>query len=198
MNDFGDELKEQYTGKIDIKGALTGSFPGEKTLLEELSIDLTTIKTESLLPLKVLKQNTTEVNVSSDVTGPIIVLVVFTLSLVLQGKLHFGYIYLISLTSSFLIFVLLNLLTPKGVSYSTCCNIIGYSMTPVVAFSLGNMLLIWTGSFIRSVLGVGVSVWSAYTASKVVCTHLSLAEKTVVVGYPFFLAYMCYMMMVLF
>ncbi|ELA41063.1 uncharacterized protein VICG_01856 [Vittaforma corneae ATCC 50505] len=198
MDDFEDELKEQYTGRIDIKGALSGSFPGEKSLLEELSIDLNMIKTESLLPLKVLKHNTTEVNVSSDVTGPIIILVVFTLSLVIQGKLHFGYIYLISLTSSFLMFILLNLLTSKGVDYSICCNIMGYSMTPIVAFSLGSMVLVWTGMFIKSILGIGMSAWSAYTASKVVCTHLSLVEKMVVVGYPLFLAYMCFMMMVLF
>lgn len=193
-----DQLEENYNGIIDLKGAFTGYLPGDNPLLEELSINLGNIKSESLLPWKILTKNTADLKVSTEIIGPIIILILFTLSLLLQGKLRFGYIYLISLTSSFLIFVLLNLITPVGVKYTTCCNIMGYSMAPIVGFSVISMLLIWTGYFIRSVLGVVMCIWSAYTATSVVCIYFNLFEQTIVVGYPMFLAYMCFTMMILF
>jgi len=194
MTDFDDE---PYMGKIDIKGAFTGSSPGDRPLLEELSIDLNAIKSECLLPLKVLR-TPGEVQVSSDIAGPVIVLVMFTLSLVLQGKLHFGYIYLISLTSTVLVFGLLNLLTHTGVSYAVCCNAMGYSMTPVVAFSFLNTVLAWAGRAVRASVCGGMCLWSAYVASRVLCQHLGAVEKTGVVSYPLFLAYISFGMMVIF
>lgn len=183
---------------MNLKDALSGSIPGDPPLLEELSINLHSIKTECLLPLKTLTRHPIEISVSSDVTGPLLILVLFSFLLVLQGKLHFGYIYLISLSSSFFLFLFLNLLTQQGVTYAVCCNVMGYSMTPVVAFSLLNFLLSWTGPLVRFTIGTVMSVWSAYTAGQVMCIHLGLSERTLVVGYPLFLAYMCYTMMVLF
>lgn len=189
---------ETHSNIIDIKGALTGSIPGERTLLEELSIDLHTIKAESLLPFKILQKHYEEIKTSSDLTGPIIILLIFTFSLVLQGKIHFGYIYLISLTSSFLIYFLINLLTVRKTSYLTCCNIIGYAMTPVVAFSFANIILSRISATFNVIIGISMCFWSAYTAALVFCIQLQLTEKTLVILYPLFLAYMSFMMMTLF
>lgn len=193
-----DELKEAYTGKFDLKNALMGNLPGDPPLLEELGIDLSVIKSESLLPLKVLQQNPESIMVSSDLTGPVILLFIFTFSLVLQCKIHFGYIYLISLLSSFLMYVLLNLLSSSKIGYTMCCNVIGYSMTPVVGFSIANILLKWMSPFLRAVLGFLMSLWSGYTSSVVFCTYMKFNDKLVVVLYPLFLAYMCFTMMVVF
>lgn len=197
MNSF-DVARDGYTGKVDIKAAMAGSIPGDRPLTEELGIDLHAIKTESLLPVKVLQNSEDIARVSTDLTGPILILIMLTFTLVVQGKLHFGYIYLISLSSSFLIYVLLNLLNPKPVSFMLCCNIMGYSLTPVVVFSIVNILLVWTGTGVRVFIGIFMSLWSAYTASAVFCRHLETSDKLVVVGYPLFLAYACFVIMIIF
>ncbi|KAM0679574.1 hypothetical protein GINT2_002203 [Glugoides intestinalis] len=196
--DSYSNAKESYNNTIDIKGALTGFLPGDRTLLEELSIDLLAIKEESLLPFKILQKHYEEVKTSSDLTGPIILLLTFTFSLVFQGKIHFGYIYLISLTSSFLIYILINLLSVRKTSYLTCCSTIGYSMTPVVAFSFANIVLSRISTTFSVIIGVCMCLWSAYTAALVFSIQLQFAEKTLVILYPLFLAYMCFMMMTLF
>lgn len=197
MNSF-DDSKEGYTGVMDIRAAMTGSIPGDRPLMEELGIDLHTIKTESLLPVKVLQNAENIARASTDLTGPILILIMLTFTLVVQGKLHFGYIYLISLSSSFLICLLLNLLTPKSISFMLCCNIMGYSLAPVVAFSVVNILLVWTGMSIRLFIGIVMGAWSAYTASVMFCKHLETHDKLVVVGYPLFLAYACFIIMIIF
>lgn len=197
MNSLED-VKEEYTGKMDIKAAMIGSISGDRPLTRELGIDLHAIRTECLLPIRVLQSTEDIARASTDLTGPVIILIMLTSTLVIQGKLHFGYIYLISLSSSFLIYLLLNILTQRSISFMLCCNIMGYSLAPVVGFSVANIFLMWARTSIRVLIGATMGLWSAYTASVVFCKYLETNDKFVVVGYPLFLAYTCFVMMVVF
>lgn len=197
MNSLED-AKDEYMGKMDIRAAMTGSIPGDRPLAEELGIDLQAIKTESLLPIKVLQNTENMARASTDLTGPILILVMLTSTLVIQGKLHFGYIYLISLSSSFLVYLLLNLLSQRTISFILCCNIMGYSLAPVVGFSIANIFLVWIRVSLRAFIGAIIGFWCAYTASVVFCKHMEISDKLLVVGYPLFLAYACFIMMVVF
>lgn len=197
MNELAD-AKDSYTGLMDIKSAFIGSIPGDAPLLEELGIDMNSIKLECLLPIKAFQKNQILQKASDDLTGPLIILFAFTFTLVLQGKIHFGYIYLISLMSSFVIFSLLNLMSNKAIGYLMICNVMGYSMTPVVTFSFVNIVSKWLGLNIRILLGAIGAFWSAFTASKMFCIHLEFVDRQAIVLYPLFLAYCCFVMMILF
>lgn len=196
--DSPNEEGLSYSGKLEFRNAMVGSLPGDKPLAEELGIDLNTIKSESLLPIRVLQNYGNVASASTDLTGPIVILCVFAFSLVLQGKFHLSYIYLISISSSSFIFALLNLLTQKSIKFMICCNVMGYSLTPIAAFSLSNLLLLWLNLGFRIVLGLFISAWSAFTASSAFCNHLATKDKIIVMGYPLFLVYSCFIMMVLF
>lgn len=197
MNNFEDP-REIYVDKINFRLAMTGSLPNDPPLLEELGISLSLIKEESQLPLKVLKPSTVPTHNTSDLTGPIFILVLFTVLLVLHGKLHFGYIYLISITSASLIYMLLNLIAIKETSIVICCSILGYSLGPVLLYSLMHIALRWVSIYIRVTIGLGMAFWSAYTASIVFCKYLELVNKTYVIGFPLLLTYVCFVLMVLF
>lgn len=193
-----DDAHGAYVDRINFRLAMTGALPNDPPLLEELGISLPLIKTESQLPLRVFRPSTIPACSTSDLTGPVLILVLFTALLVLHGKLHFGYIYLISLTSAFFIYVLLTLIATKETSIITCCSVLGYSLGPVLLYSLMHIALRWTSIYVRVAAGLGMAFWSACTASIVFCRHLELANKTYVVGFPLLLTYVCFVLMVLF
>jgi protein YIPF5/7 len=197
MSEFMEE-RDSYTGRVDLKAAFTGTRTGDPPLLNELGIDLELIKSECLVPFKIFQKDFTAGKQSNDLTGSIIILCIFTFSLVLQCKIHFGYIYLVSLVSSFTIFALLNLMSNKTIGYLSCCNIMGYSFSPVVGFSFLNLVSRWLGVKVRLVLGILAGAWSAFSASKVYCSHLEFVNKQAIVIYPLFLTYCCFVMMVIF
>ncbi len=197
MGNFEDP-RAVYVDRVNFKLAMTGSLPNDPPLLEELGISLPLIRAESQLPLRVLRKSAGPVCNTSDLTGPILILVLFTALLVLHGKLHFGYIYLISLTSASLVYVLLNLIATKDTSIVICCSILGYSLGPVLLYSLMHIGLRWTSVYVRVAVGLGMAFWSAYTASIVFCQYLELSNRTYVVGFPLLLTYVCFVLMVLF
>lgn len=200
MNGFEDS-REVYTDQANLRAAFSGSLPNDPPLLHELGIDLRLIKAESLLPFRVLSPSSfsaASAGGTSDLTGPILFLALFTALLILHGKLHFGYIYLLSLCSCFSIYLLLNLVSVRETSALVVCSVLGYSLGPVILYALLNIGLRWTGLFVRVALGLSTAVWSAYTASIVFCKHLELHSKQFIVGYPLLLTYMCFILMILF
>lgn len=193
-----EEERDSYTGRIDLRSAFTGTMPNDAPLLKELGIDIDMIKFECLVPFKIFQKEFVSGKQSNDLTGPIVILSIFTFSLVLQCKIHFGYIYLISLMSSFTIFALLNLMSNRHIGYLSCCNIMGYSLTPVVGFSFINLVSRWLNLKLRLFLGIVTGTWSAFSASKVYCSHLEFIDRQAIVMYPLFLAYCCFVMMIIF
>lgn len=193
MNDY-DEL---YDDTFHIKQALCGSFPHEPSLFEELGINLTTIYRESMLPIKVL--NGVELCRVNDVYGPIILLFIFTLFLIIQGKLHFEYIYLVTIVSALQNYIFVNLLARDNkIDLVGCCGVLGYSFGPVAAFSIIDLIIRYMGRGIRICVGLTLGIWSTYSAVMVFCKELHIKNKMVVVGYPLLLAYTSFILMVLF
>jgi hypothetical protein len=187
------KTEDFYTGEISIKKALFKGLPEDPPFLEALGIDLEAIKKESLLPIKVLTNPSEIITSTSDLTGPITILIIFTFSLLLQGKVHFEYIYLISLSSSFFIYALINLLCSSTVGFFTCCNILISSLTPVVTFSFFNLPLKFLGLYFRIAVSLVMGIWSAFTASHVFCKQIEQEDKKIVLGYPLFLSYSCFL-----
>lgn len=197
MNEF-EAAKDYYNGQVDLKAAFTGTCPGDIPLLEELGINLHSVKVECTLPFKIFSTSLESLEIASDIAGSIIMIFLFAISLLLQGKLHFGYVYLVSIMASFFIFLLLNFMSISEIKYLTCCNIIGYSLSPVVIFSFLNILLRFTALPVSIMLGALMATWSAYTASKVFCYQLKFSDKQLVVFYPLFMIYSCFILMAVF
>lgn len=192
------ETDELYVDRMFFKEAFTGGSRDDPPLLKELGIDFSLIKTESLLPIKVLSRDALPAITPSDITGPFTLVVLFTFSLILHGKIHFGYIYIVSLFSLAAVYFLLNLLSPHGVPLVLCCSILGYSFVPVLFFSFFDFTLRWFGLFLRLSLGLAMAFWSAYTATVSFCRYVMLTDKSFVVAYPVFLAYLSCIILIIF
>ncbi|KAI5170433.1 protein YIPF5/7 [Pancytospora epiphaga] len=198
MNGF-EEPGDSYSDKLDLKGAFTGALPNDHPLLYDLGIDLSLIKTEALLPINVLRSHTApSLSKGSDLTGPILFLALFTSLLVLHGKIHFGYVYFISLFSCASIYTLLLFLGAQNISALICCSVLGYSMGPVLLFSMLNIALKWMGLPVQIIVGMLSAVWGAYTAGVVFREHMLLGDKLFIVIYPIFLVYLAFVLMVVF
>ncbi|EJW04605.1 hypothetical protein EDEG_01189 [Edhazardia aedis USNM 41457] len=187
MNDFQDV----YIDRIDIKSALTGRLPNDPPLLQELGIDFTAIKNETKLIL-----NPNANFEKSDITGPLIFMFFYALCLFANGKMHFGYVYFITLSSNLLIYFLLNVIktTQKGVEFVKCFSILGYSFVPVMGFAFINIIL----APFKYILGIFAAFWSCYVASIVFCRYLEMEDKKFIIGYPILLVYICYVLLVVF
>lgn len=195
-----EEQKEAYVDKIDIKKALMGTLTDDKPLLEELGINLNVIKKESLMIFKVL--NPKDIKVSfieeADMSGPIIFILLYTLCLFINCKMHFGYVYLISIISLFSIYFLLNVIDTVSIGLLQCCSVMGYAFVPMNIFSFINIFLNWCGSTFKIIIGILFTLWSSYISTTVFITYLGLNNKRLVVWYPLMLCYGCFSLLVIF
>ncbi|KAF7683791.1 Protein transport protein yip1 [Astathelohania contejeani] len=185
--------------EVDIKGAFLGSLPDDPPLLEELGISLETIKKESMLVFNVFKPNANYAYLDTpDISGPILFILIYSFLLLMNGKAHFGYIYFITLCSTFFIYFLLNVMSTHPMDLIKCYSVLGYSILPIVIFALVNLCTKWMGVSFRLVLGIGFSLWSSVAASFVFTEYLYMKNERFLIGYPIFLVYLCYSLMVIF
>lgn len=185
MNDFQDV----YIDRIDIKSALSGTLPTDPPLLEELGINFRTIRQESTLIFK----PTLKIE-NSDITGPIIIVLLYSLLLLLNGKVHFGYVYFVTLASNLLIYFLLNVLKEinKDVTLQIIFSVLGYSFVPLVLYSFFRLF------FRVDFVGYLCVLWSSYVASVVFCRYLEMERLVFVVGWPILLVYVCFLLLIIF
>lgn len=71
----------------------TEGYDGEPPLLEELGVNFGHMKMKTLAVLNPFGRIDQHIMDDSDIAGPILFFFVFGTSLLLSGKLHFGYIY---------------------------------------------------------------------------------------------------------
>lgn len=197
--DFDDPKDTQYPPQISIKSALLGTLPTDPPLLKELGIDFTTIKKESNLIFKINGNINYDFIKNADITGPIIFILLYSFFLLINCKIHFGYVYIISLFSIFMTYFLLNVVCNE-INVLEVCSVMGYSFIPVMMFSLiGVLLSFFNVNFVVKVgLGLISGGWAAYTGSKTFIMYLGVRGKVFVVGYPLFICYLCYSMIVIF
>jgi hypothetical protein len=199
MNNLND-FQDVYIGKVSVKNALTGWVPGDPPLLDELGINFNTIKKESTLILRIFRRS--QINYSflenADLTGPILFTFLFSLFLLLNGKIHFGYVYFISITSTFFIYFLLNVMGDRSIDMIKCCSVMGYSLLPIVGFALTNIFCGWINLSFKLATGCLVSIWAASVSSIVFVNYLEMGKKIVLVGYPLLMVYTCFTLLVIF
>ena len=131
--------------------------------------------------------------------GPIVVAVLFGLSLLARGKVEFGNIYGFGLTGCVGIFMIINLLSKQGqyVELYSCISILGYSLLPFCFLAVSSLFC----SLRESAVGMGLCwlmvAWSTVTATRFFEHGLDMEDKKYLVAYPIILFYAVFMLIVL-
>ncbi|CAJ0921848.1 unnamed protein product [Ranitomeya imitator] len=111
------------------------SFDDEPPLLEELGINFDHIWQKTLTVLHPLKVADGSIMNETDLTGPMVFCLAFGATLLLAGKIQFGYVYGISAIGCLGMFCLLNLMSMTGVSFGCVSSVLGYCLLPMIILS---------------------------------------------------------------
>lgn len=129
-----------------------------------------------------------------DMAGPLLYLFMFGVSLMLSGKMHFGYIYGVGVLGVLTIMLLFNLMSDKGIDGSQTASVLGYCLLPMVLLSAYTIILPLTGSlgFFLTMLAI---VWSTRASSDMFTTMLYMQDQRFLVMYPIALFYASFALM---
>lgn len=194
-NAYGGQ-RDQYVGSIltpDPSPAYDPNATGENyedepPLMEELGINFDHITQKTLAVLNPLKQADHTIMQDTDLAGPLVFCLAFGGSLMLSGKLTFGYIYGIGVVGCVAMYSLLNLMSMTGVSVGCITSVLGYCLLPMVILSFASALLSLQGmlGIIFTVLAV---LWCSASASKLFVSALSMDHQQPLIAYPCALVY---------
>ncbi|EMD37360.1 hypothetical protein CERSUDRAFT_94373 [Gelatoporia subvermispora B] len=191
-----------YGGNIQPSGGWwtafgTGGFEGEPPLLEELGINFSHIRAKSLAVLNPLRQVDERIMDDADLAGPLLFFLCFGTFLLFSGKPQFGYIYGVGLLGSASIYMLLNLMSEKGIDAYRVVSVLGYCLLPMVgvgAISVGVTL----DGLIGYVLSSLSIIWCTYAASGIFVAVLRMSDQRFLVAYPVGLLYGCFALLSVF
>ena len=146
----------------------------EPPLLEELGINFDHIfkKTKSVLnPF-----TTPDLSILDDVdlAGPLVFCLAFACSLLLLGKIHFGYVYGIVTLGTVGMYSLLNLMTSpdKPCSGLFVTSVLGYCLLPMVILSFSSFLFKLNG-FIGIIMAINIYFMVFNISIKIFCYIIS-------------------------
>jgi len=178
-------------------------YSNEPPLLEELDINFSHIlgKTKAVLrPFSMGTEQYDELLLDSDMTGPIFFLVCLGCSLLLQGKVSFGYIYGFGIFGCASLYVLLNLLSPPAappINIWQVTSTLGYCLLPVVVVALVGIVVQLNG-VVGNVLAMLAIAWCTTTATRNFERSLSMAKQRYLIAYPTGLLYAIFVLITIF
>jgi hypothetical protein len=164
------------------------NFEQEPPLLEELGINFHHIYRKTVCVLNPFAKPHETIIHDTDLAGPLVFCVAYGFSLLLLGKIQFGYVYGITVLGCLCMYMLLNLMSDNGVSGICISSILGYCLLPMVILSfLANIILL------KSLTGLIVSAlfiaWCSISASKLFVYALNMSNQQLLVLYPCSLLY---------
>ncbi|XP_074848804.1 protein YIPF7 isoform X3 [Carettochelys insculpta] len=156
-----------------------GSFDEEPPLLEELGINFDHIWQKTLTVLNPIKPADGSIMNETDLTGPMVFCLALGATLLLAGKVHFGYVYGISALGCLGMHALLNLMSIPGVSYGCVASVLGYCLLPMVVLSSCAVFFSLQG-ILGTLLALIIIGWCSLSASKIFISALAMEGKTTV------------------
>lgn len=163
-------------------------FEDEPPLLEELGINFDHIVQKTWSVLHLFKETEPTVVGDSDMAGPLVFCLLFMGSLLLGGKVAFGYIYGLGLCGCVGMFLLLNLMSVSGVAITCVVSILGYCLLPMVILSFVAAVFSLKGLSGMLLTGVAI-VWCGLAAAKLFVSALAMDHQQLIVMYPCCLVY---------
>ncbi|XP_003639503.1 protein YIPF7 isoform X2 [Canis lupus baileyi] len=164
------------------------SFEEEPPLLEELGINFNHIWQKTLTVLNPLKPADGSIMNETDLTGPILFCVTLGATLLLAGKVQFGYVYGLSAVGCLGIHTLLSLMSSPGLSCGCVASVLGYCLLPMVILSGCGLVFSLQGTF-GTVLALVIIGWCSLSASKIFISALDMKGQQLLVAYPCALFY---------
>ncbi|XP_056587986.1 protein YIPF5 [Triplophysa dalaica] len=164
------------------------SFEDEPPLLEELGINFDHIWQKTLTVLHPLKAADGSIMNETDLAGPMVFCLAFGATLLLTGKIQFGYVYGISAIGCLGMYCLLNLMSMTGVSFGCVASVLGYCLLPMIILSSLGVLLSLQG-MMGIILTAAIIGWCSFSASKIFISALAMDGQQLLVAYPCALLY---------
>ncbi len=174
------QQQAQFTPGTDIDN--------EPPLLEELGINFDHIFMKTKCVLNPFAQPDVSIIHDEDLAGPLVFCIAYGFSLLLMGKIQFGYIYGITAMGCLSMYCLLNLMSETGVSAVCIGSTLGYCLLPMVFLSFLGSILTLDGVF-GMLLSVLFILWCSVSSSKLFVNALNMSNQQVLVLYPCFLLY---------
>lgn len=128
----------------------------------------------------------------TDLAGPIIFCLIFGVCLFLSGsKVHFGYIYGLSVISVLGMYVLISLMChhkDNAISLYSVASTLGYGVLPIVWYTVIGIFLP-LNSFFGFLMACGTVYLSTAGASRLFCLMIGDPEQRFLIAYPCALVY---------
>ncbi|KAL6098503.1 protein YIPF5 [Pungitius pungitius] len=190
--------QQPYTGQIfqpthtytpsPSQSLYSSSFDDEPPLLEELGINFDHIWQKTLTVLHPMKAADGSIMNETDLAGPMVFCLAFGATLLLSGKIQFGYVYGISAIGCLAIYCLLNLMSMTGVSFGCVASVLGYCLLPMILLSSFGVILSLQG-MVGIILTSAIIGWCSLSASKIFISALAMDGQQLLVAYPCALLY---------
>uniref|UniRef100_A0A8C5TBP7 Yip1 domain family member 7 n=1 Tax=Malurus cyaneus samueli TaxID=2593467 RepID=A0A8C5TBP7_9PASS len=188
---------QSYTGQIlqptsspDALSQLgyVDGFDEEPPLLEELGINFEHIWQKTLTVLNPMKPADGSIMNETDLTGPMVFCLALGATLLMAGKVHFGYVYGMSAIGCLAMHALLNLMSVSGVSHGCVASVLGYCLLPMVILSSSAVIFSLQG-VPGTVLALFIIGWCSLSASKIFTSALAMEGQQLLIAYPCALLY---------
>ncbi|XP_078004451.1 protein YIPF7 isoform X2 [Phascolarctos cinereus] len=179
------ELREQHSTELPHPSALV---PPEMIASSELGINFDHIWQKTLTVLNPLKPADGSIMNETDLTGPMLFCIALGATLLLAGKVQFGYVYGMSAIGCLGIHALLNLMSTSGVSYGCVASVLGYCLLPMVILSSCAIFFSLQGT-IGTIAALIIIGWCSLSASKIFSSALTMEGQQLLVAYPCALLY---------
>ncbi|KAF4090232.1 hypothetical protein AMELA_G00049620 [Ameiurus melas] len=200
---YAQSTDPPYTGEIFQPAASPGaaehtdSFEEEPPLLEELGINFDHIWQKTLTVLNPMKPADGSIMNETDLTGPVIFCIALGATLLMAGKVHFGYVYGISALGCAGMYILLNLMSVYTIYYGCVASVLGYCLLPMVALSAFAVFYSLQG-ILGTLLALFVIGWCSLSASKIFTSTLDMGGQQLLVAYPCTLLYGVFALLTIF
>ncbi|KAF2016105.1 Yip1-domain-containing protein [Aaosphaeria arxii CBS 175.79] len=197
----------------------TEGYEGEPPLLEELGVNFSHIKMKTLAVLNPFGRIDQHIMDDSDVAGPILFFFIFGTSLLLSGKLHFGYIYGLAFIGTLMLHTILSLMSPpldpaeaaasqdhshrssshfsSSLTYPRSASVLGYCLLPLVFTSMVGIVIPMDGLFGYLLTSLAI-VWCSYSSSSMFTVVGRMTSMRGLVAYPMVLFYGSFGIMAIF
>jgi hypothetical protein len=170
----------------------------ELPLWQEIGIEPELIINKCLAVTFPFRQMSAELREDTDLAGPLMFTMFLGFSLLLQGKNYFGHIFGYGMFGSFLLWIILNLMSDEhGTSFERVVSVLGYSMVPLLA--LGLLGIVFS---LRGVVGTFLSVVAIFlctiNATRYIEKALNMRDQRYLIAYPLGLLFAAFTMMAVF
>ena len=132
----------------------------------------------------------------ADLSGPLLIAIIFGTLLLFRGKVQFGYIYGFGLTGCIGIFCLLKSMVAKEqpLFLYTVMSVLGYCLLPFTILAAVT-IFVPVINILGAILSLVIILWSTFMATQFIDAMLTMTGKKMIVAYPIFLFYMCFLLL---